>query len=299
MELLLIVLFGLLVGLSIGATSTSPGTLTVLVLLLGADPATAVGCDIAFCTVTKVVGSASHFRQGTVDVPLSLWMAIGSLPAAIGGVVTLELLESSAGEAFNSILLVALGAAMVLGGAGVLVQTLYLSGREQPEDSGSSANKIGIVVLGATIGFILGVTAAGSGSLITLGLLLFFRMGPHRVVGTALFHGTILSGVAAVAHGIGGNIDFALVGLVLLGSIPGVLLGARVASRMPERGLRPALAALMILAALPMFNSAGVTPPPQALAVCVVAIGAVMLVTRLLRRPTPAPVAASLAARTG
>ena len=111
-------------------------------------------------------------------------------------------------------------------------------------------HKVAAVVLGSTVGFVLGLTSAGSGTLIAIGLILGFRLMPRRVVGTDVFHAAILLWVAAIAHLFSGNVDLLLTLTILIGSLPGVWLGTHLATRLPERGLRPALGVVLLGAGL-------------------------------------------------
>ena len=95
------------------------------------------------------------------------------------------------------------------------------------------------MTLGSTVGFVLGLTSAGSGTLIAIGLILGFRLAPRRVVGTDVFHAALLLWVAAIAHLFSGNVDLLLTATILIGSLPGVWVGTQLATRLPERGLRP------------------------------------------------------------
>src|SRR5215218_8547182 len=123
--------------------------------------------------------------------------------------------------------------------------------------------KRGAVGLGLLLGFILGVTSVGSGALIGLALILVFRLTPHRVVGTDVFHAAVLLWGAGLAHVIAGNVDYGLMGTILVGSIPGVLLGERLARTVPASGLRPALGCTMLAAALGVASKAGLDLPAR------------------------------------
>jgi hypothetical protein len=107
----------------------------------------------------------------------------------------------------------------------------------------------------------LGITSAGSGTLIAIGLIVGFRLSPHRVVGTDVAHAAVLLWVAAAAHLVSGNIDFALAGTILLGSVPGVWLGANLSTRLPQEWLRIALATVMLASGLSLVSKAGVDLP--------------------------------------
>jgi hypothetical protein len=135
-------------------------------------------------------------------------------------------------------------------------------------------HKVAAVALGGSIGFVLGITSAGSGTLIAIGLILGFRLSPHRVVGTDVAHAAVLLWVAAAAHLVSGNIDFGLAGTILLGSVPGVWLGAHLSTRLPQEWLRLALATVMLASGLSLVSKAGVDLPVAVLIGAPLAVGA-------------------------
>jgi uncharacterized protein len=142
-------------------------------------------------------------------------------------------------------------------------------------------HKVAAVGLGASVGFLLGLTSAGSGTLIAVGLIVGFRMAPRNVVGTDVFHAAILLWVAAIAHLFSGNVDIGLTATILIGSLPGVWLGTQLSDRLPERGLRPALGVVLLASGLALLTKAGVDIPAAVIvAVPVVAGIAAFLVLR-------------------
>lgn len=279
--------FGLGVGVLIGMTGIGGGSLMtpLLILVFGVKPVTAVGTDLAYGAITKTVGGWRHLRQGTVDMSLSLWMAVGSVPAAIGGVYVLELIERAYGDDFDSILIVALAATLLFTGAVTLGRALLVKGLHDKERNTvemTRRNKIQAVVLGVSVGFVLGVTSAGSGALIAVGLILMFRLIPSRVVGTDVFHAAILLWAAAAAHIVAGNVDFALAGNILIGSIPGVWIGSNLTLRVGNSVLRRTLGLVLIGAGLALLSKAGAGIPSWLIALFPAAITA-MVVNVLVR----------------
>src|SRR3954449_9407128 len=164
----LIIIFGFGVGILVGTTGIGGGSLMtpILILIFGFQPTTAVGTDLAYGAITKTVGGWRHWRQKTVDLRLSAWVAIGSVTAAIGGVVVLHALEDAWGKSFDNGLLIAVSAALLLTGSVMLGRLLFPSGDRVEVESAllTSRQKIAAVSLGASVGFVLGVTSAGSGS---------------------------------------------------------------------------------------------------------------------------------------
>lgn len=279
---LAIVAFGLGVGVLVGMTGIGGGSLMtpLLILVFGIKPITAVGTDLAYGAITKTVGGWRHLRQGTVDMSLSLWMAVGSVPAAIGGVYVLELIERAYGDDFDSILIVALAVTLLFTGAVTMGRALFLKAlhdKERDTVEMTTRNKVYAVVLGLMVGFVLGVTSAGSGALIAVGLILLFRLVPSRVVGTDIFHAAILLWAAAAAHIVAGNVDFALAGNILIGSIPGVWIGSNLTLRVGNSVLRRTLGLVLIGAGLALLSKAGAGIPSWLIALFPAAIAAMVV----------------------
>ena len=264
-----IVAFGLGVGVLVGMTGIGGGSLMtpMLILVFGVTPVTAIGTDLAYAAVTKTVGGYKHWRQKTVDLALSSWMAIGSVPAAIFGVYVLDVLERRYGKDFDELVLALLAGALLLTGAMTLARSFLkrFHERERSDFRLERRHKIAAVALGVFVGFVLGVTSAGSGALIAVGLILAFRLIPTRVVGTDVFHAAILLWAAAAAHIVSGNVDFGLAGNILIGSVPGVWVGSHWSVRVPADVLRATLAVVLIGAGLALLGKAGAGIPVEAL----------------------------------
>jgi uncharacterized protein len=262
----LIVVFGLGVGILVGLTGIGGGSLMtpLLLLFIGTQPHVAVGTDIAYGALTKTVGGYQHLRNKTVDLGVSTWLALGSVPGAIGGVIVVEALPSPPDQALLWGVAGALSfTSVVTLGRALFVPRVHERERENvPLTPGIKCTAIG---LGLVLGFILGVTSVGSGALIGLALILVFRLTPHRVVGTDVFHAAVLLWAAGIAHVIGGNVDYGLMGNILVGSIPGVLIGERLARVVPPGGLRPALGCAMLGSALGVASKAGLDLPAYAI----------------------------------
>jgi uncharacterized membrane protein YfcA len=285
----IIVAFGLGVGILIGMTGIGGGSLMtpLLILVVGTPPVTAVGTDLAYGAITKTVGGFKHWRQRTVDFKLSTWMAFGSVPAAIGGVVALEALQRAIGDDLTPLLISVLAGVILLTGALTLFRALFLKQlvlKERQELSLARRSKTAAVCIGVVVGFMLGVTSAGSGALIALFLILVFRLAPQRVVGTDVFHAAILLWAAALAHIVAGNVDYALAGMILLGSVPGVWLGSHMSVRLPAGTLRTILGVVLVGAGLGLASKAGAPIPPVVIAGVPVIIGVMIIVQRFRDR---------------
>jgi uncharacterized protein len=284
-----IIIFGLAVGVLVGLTGVGGGSLMtpLLILVFGVKPVTAIGTDLAYAAVTKTVGGYKHFRQGTVDLSISSWMALGSVPAAIGGVYALAAIERATGSDFDTTLMAVLAAAILFTGVVTLARALFLKQLAEREREGfelERRHKIAAVLVGVFVGFMLGVTSAGSGALIALALILAFRLVPRRVVGTDVFHAAILLWAAALAHIVAGNVDFALAATILVGSVPGVWLGSHWSVLIRVGTLRIVLGVVLIGAGLGLATKAGLDVPVPVLAGVPVAIALAALAPEIARR---------------
>jgi uncharacterized membrane protein YfcA len=282
----LLVVFGFGVGVLVGTTGMGGGSLMtpLLILLFGIKPVVAVGTDLAYAAVTKTVGGIRHFHKGTVQLDIAGWLAVGSIPGALAGVALLELLDLED----DLILAIAIGLAVT--GALILARALVLTGAgEREEIALDRRHKAFAAVLGLSVGTLLGVTSAGSGTLIAIGLILGFRLTPRRVVGTDVAHAAVLLWAASAAHLVSGNVDLGLAGTLLLGSVPGVWIGTNLSTRLPERGLRPALGIVMFTSGLALLTKAGIGIPAVALVLVPLALGAASYA--ILRRGPSSPAA--------
>ena len=247
-------LIGLIVGFLIGLTGMGGGALmTPLLLWTGwVAPTVAVGTDLVWNALTKTVGAAVHYHHANVNLRLVWKLASGSIPGALFGLYLLSFLKKNAGVAYIDHLIVRL-----LGGTLILVATLiFFKGhirRRFPAIAARSASidhlkGWQVPLLGFIVGVLVSFTSVGSGSLIVTTLLLMFPGARlNELVGSDVFHGVLLVGVAALGHWHLGDVNLPLVSGLLLGSVPGVWLGSFFASRIPEGALRPAVATLLFV----------------------------------------------------
>lgn len=283
----LIIAFGLGVGVLIGLTGIGGGSLMtpLLVLFAGVPPVLAIGTDLAYGAVTKTLGGWRHLRSGTVDLGVSKWLAVGSVPGALLGVVVINAVHDRWGERVDTWLLVGIAVALVVVGLATLYRALFMRAaiaRERHTVVLTRRGRTQAVATGLSLGLLVGATSVGSGALIGLVLIFLFRLTPHRVVGTDVFHGAILLWVAGLAHWASGNVDLSLMANILLGSIPGVLVGTHYMVRVPANVLRPMLACVLLGSALGVLKKAGADVPPAAIVGVPVLVG--LLAWRLHRR---------------
>ena len=273
-----IIIFGFGIGAMVGMTGMGGGTLMtpLLILIFGVKPVTAIGTDIFYAAVTKTVGGWRHLRMGTVNMGLSLWLAAGSVPASIAGVWAISILQDRIGEErLDSIVYALLGGTLLMVGIITLARALILSKLVEERDDFEikRRHKIAAVAIGATTGFVIGITSAGSGTVIAILLIAVFRLAPRKVVGTDVFHAAILLWAAGVAHWVGGNVDFVLAGNILLGSIPGVIVGTHFAARAPTGFLRTALGVVLVASGIVTVQKGDPLVWPIAAAVAGIGLG--------------------------
>jgi uncharacterized protein len=256
-------LAGALVGFTVGLTGMGGGALMtpILVLLFGVDPGTAVSSDLLASLVMKPVGATVHFRRGTVNWSLARWLAVGSVPAAFAGVFVLN--ELGDGEEVAKRIKTLLGWALIVAAVSMVARA-FLGARGRVRDARSGAppvadhvqlKRTATVLIGLAGGFVVGMTSVGSGSLMIVMLLLLYpRLSAKQLVGTDLVQAIPLVGSATLSHMFFGRVDLGLTGSLLVGSLPGVYLGARVSSRAPDALIRPVLVVILLASSLKLLD---------------------------------------------
>ena len=253
-------LAGLLIGFLVGLTGMGGGALMtpVLIFFFGFEPTMAIGTDVTYAAVTKIAGSWKHWRQGSVDVPLALWLALGSIPASLLGVATIAYVKANYGDLINHILYRAIGSALMLVGVLLIVKVVMHVDQAHRRENITMTRKLKVmtVLLGLCTGFIIGFTSVGSGTLLAVFLILFYPLTTDRIIGTDIFHAMILLCVTGLAQIGVGNVDLWMVASLLMGSIPGVLLGSQLTVKAPTRVLRSILAVVLFLSGLALLFKA-------------------------------------------
>jgi len=254
------VLAGLFTGLLVGMTGMGGGSLMtpILVFIFGIPPSTAIGTDIAHGAVFKSVGAVQHRRMGNVRARLAGWMLVGSVPTSLVGVWLAARVTEHYGDGVKDLMGRILGAALLFGCVGLVAKSIIHTEPVGDVDWDlTTRDRIAAVLIGAFGGFVVGLTSVGSGVFFGLTLLVVFPLRAHKVVGTDIFHAAILLYVAGAAHWAAGNVDFSILGWLLLGSIPGVLIGGRLTLSIPEHVLRLTLAGVLGLAGIKLLNFPG------------------------------------------
>ncbi len=287
-----IIVFGFAIGVLVGMTGMGGASLMtpLLILIFGIQPVTAIGTDIFYAAVTKTVGGVQHLRNRTVHRGIAFWMAVGSVPSAVAGVFVIEELQRKIGEdTLNGIVFGVLGATLLVVGISTLIRTLFLPDvlKERASMHLYRRHIIAAIATGVTTGFVIGLTSAGSGTLIAIILIAVFQLTPQRVVGTDIFHAAVLLWAAGIAHWVGGNVDFGLAGTILIGSIPGVLVGGRLALKSGKLLLRGLLSVVLIASGVTLILKGAFIPAMIAGTIVSMLFGA--LFTYMLRREVKLP----------
>jgi uncharacterized membrane protein YfcA len=257
-----IVIAGLIVGVLVGMTGAGGGALMtpILILLFGVAPSSAVSSDIVASAIMKPFGGAVHFRRGTVHMGLVAWLSVGSVPAAFAGVFIDHALGS--GKAMQTNIEYAMGAAIILAAAAMIVRMLLDSGgwRKAPEEGQGADPEVRVkrlttVAVGLFGGLLVGITSVGAGSLmIVLLMIVYPQMSMRRLVGTDIVQSMPLVGAAAVGHALFGGLQFGVTASIAVGGIPGVLLGSWLSSRASNFLLRPILSFVLAASALKLLG---------------------------------------------
>jgi len=299
------------IGIVVGLTGMGGGALMtpVLVLFFGVPPLTAVSSDLVASAIMKPVGSFVHLRRGTVHLGLVKWLCIGSIPGAFSGVIIARALGK--GQEVQDFIRVALGLALLLAAAGLIVRA-YLrlleharrrDGRADPLPQGRPTvdlRPVPTIAVGLVGGIVVGMTSVGSGSLIIIALMaLYPTLKASELVGTDLVQAVPLVASAALGHILFGDFKLDLTTSLLVGSLPGVWVGAHLSARAPGGLVRRALAFVLLASALKLLNFSTTTTGIVLGLVLVVAPVLWMLVRRhhgfpaLASRSRPAPAAVS------
>lgn len=271
-------LVGLLIGFLVGLTGMGGGSLLapILILIFGIPPVWAVSTDIAYSTVTKAVGSIVHIRQKHVDFSVALWLACGSVPATFLSVGLVQYIRKNYGNLINGVILHALGFTLILVAVLLVLKPFlmrYLDKKRleqekhaalpQNENQASAVKPtqwekryrpIVTILVGAVVGFLVGLTSVGSGTLIIVSIaFLFPRLTAKELVGTDVFQAFMLLAAGAIGYLAADTINWGITGMLLLGSLPGVLLGSRLSKFVPDRFMRPVLAIVLVISGVKLI----------------------------------------------
>ena len=244
------------VGILVGLTGIGGASLItpMLIVVFQVPPAIAVSSDIVAATLMKVVGGIKHWRQQTVDHQVVQWLATGSVPGALLGVGILHHLKQTSTLDLDTVLVRCIGIAILLITVLALVQLIVLTAMPDFQlpslpiiDLTTIRGQATTITIGAILGCIVGMTSVSSGSLFAIVLITFFRLDTQRLVGTDLTQAAILLGFTSLGHLGLGTVDWSLVLPIWLGSVPGVLVGAKLCQIAPQRLLKFIVYVLLVV----------------------------------------------------
>ena len=263
-------LVGLLLGVLIGLTGMGGGSLLapIMLLLFRVPPVMAVSVDITYSTITKALGAFIHIRQKHVNLKVALWLSCGSIPATILSIFFVQFVRKHYGQEINSIIVHGIGIALLLV-ALLLVVKPYLNRiieRRMVSERKQAYETEGLIIdresstwhkrwrpvvtalVGAFVGFLVGLTSVGSGTLIIASMaFLFPRLTPKELVGTDVFQAFLLLAAGAITLMLAGSINWGMVGLLLIGSLPGVFIGSKLSKYLPDRIMNPLVAVVLAI----------------------------------------------------
>jgi len=244
---------GFLVGLIVGVTGVGGGSLMtpLLVLFFGVSPATAVGTDLLYASLTKTVGGWVHSRNGTVDWKIVGLLSLGSLPAALLTIALLKYLALDE-KTLKGLVTGVLSIALLLTAAALLLKDWIRKIAQREDGTVYELHHrylpAATVVTGAIVGALVTISSIGAGVLGTVALLFLYpRLPAVKVVGTDIAHAVPLTAIAGLGHMALGTVDLVLLGSLLLGSLPGIYIGSHLSAKVPEKVLRPILAAMLLI----------------------------------------------------
>jgi uncharacterized protein len=246
------------VGLLVGMTGVGGGSLMtpLLILLFGIHPSTAVGTDLLYASATKVGGSVVHGFARSIHWPAVIRLASGSIPASILTMFVLWQLDLN-GEAGRSLVNVVLCFALILTATSLIFRKTVLEQLRWRMER-LDARTIGrlTVLVGVVLGVLVSISSVGAGAVgVTVLLLLYPQLPMARIVGSDIAHAVPLTLVAGIGHWAMGAIDWHLMGVLLMGSLPGIVIGSYLATRVPETALRLILAVTLVLVATKIGSS--------------------------------------------
>lgn len=252
-----VALVGLLVGFFVGLTGVGGGViLTPLLIAMGIKPTIAVGTDLVYGSITKLVGTYRNVKEERIDWNWTYTLALGSVPAGIAGTYFIQYLNVQYGNA-DEFIKHTLGFVLIVAAAVTLISEFYLKGKENkhlwdltPTTWSKRAKVVGI---GMAVGLLVGLTSVGSGSLIAMALILTSNLSMQKLVGTDIAHAMLLVTAAGMAHLDIGTVNLALATNLLVGSIPGILIGTRLAGIAPARPLKLGITTLVLVGGVKMI----------------------------------------------
>ncbi len=266
---------GLLVGFLVGLTGMGGGALLapILILFFRIPPVWAVGTDVAYSTVTKALGSIIHIQQKSVNFKIALWLAYGSIPATLLSVGLVQYIRKYYHSVIDTLILHTLGITLILVAVLLIIKPFVMSQLESRKiekrkqtalhreiESDKSVHweryyrPVVTALIGAVVGFLVGLTSVGSGTLIIVSLaFLFPKLGPKELIGTDIFQAFMMLASSVIGYLMASTINWTVVILLLTGSLPGVFIGSKLSKYIPDRFMRPILAMVLAISGLKLI----------------------------------------------
>jgi uncharacterized protein len=272
---------GLIVGVVVGLTGMGGGALMtpVLVLFFNTAPSAAVSSDLVTSLFMKPVGGAVHWRRATVHKGIVRWLLVGAVPAAFAGVFILNSLGD--GDVLQERIKLGLGAALLLAFIAMVTRAFRRPSSTAADGLDTPVKIVPTLVIGVLGGLVVGMTSVGSGSMIIVALMwLYPRLSNRSLVGTDLVQAVPLVGAAALGHILFGDVQLSVTTSLLIGSLPGVFIGAQISSRTTAPWLRPVLAAVLLASAMKLLDVPSMVTAAVAVSVAIV----LLMLPAVLRR---------------
>ncbi|USK99697.1 sulfite exporter TauE/SafE family protein [Bacillus tropicus] len=250
-----IMLMGLIIGTIVGGTGIG-GTalLTPFLLALGINPSIAVGTDLVYNTITKMFGISQHWKQKTINFRLVKYLAIGSIPSAVIAISTIQFLPIFY-QNREGIIKYIIGYVLIVAAISILIKNFFYN-ESIPnvfQKKALEQKKYLTIFVGGVLGFIVGLTSIGSGSLFAIVIIYLYQLKPPELVGTDIAHAFLLVTVASIININLGNVDYNLVINLLIGSIPGVIIGSKLSTKIPIKPLQILLAIIICISGLKLI----------------------------------------------
>ncbi len=275
------IMAGVLVGFCVGITGVGGGSLMtpILISLFRIEPHIAIGTDLLYAAISKFCGSLVHAKKLNIVWPIVLWLAVGSIPASFATHWVLENYLSQS-SSYKSVLTIVLGFMLTLTGLSIMfrshIEKFFLKFRNNHQTEltldmsaikeQTHSKRPYIIIMGIVLGVFVTLSSVGAGAFGVMALILMFPNLPMiRIIGSDVVHAVLLTFVAGMGHMTSGNVDFHLLGWLLCGSIPAIIIGTLISSRMPEKLIRKILGiTLFALGVNFMINPVKAKPAPKA-----------------------------------
>jgi uncharacterized protein len=257
----LVIVGGFTVGFLVGLTGVGAGSLMTPFLIsgIGISPVLAVGTDLLFASITKASAAWRHHSLNNVDWAIVRWMSLGSLPGALAMLAWIYLATPDT-HFLATVIRQILAGALVVSALGVAIYPILKRfAMQAPDASGPTVVRRGpTLILGLVLGVLVALTSVGAGAIGVVALtVLYHSLSARRLIGTDIVHAIPLTFIAGISHLGMGNVDLPILGLLLVGSVPGIALGSRITGLVPDWFLRIVLAFVLVWAAYSLLGTVG------------------------------------------